>query len=843
VSRLRFALALAWRETRGNARRFLGLVVCVTLGVAALSAVGSLAVSLERGIAREGRSLLGGDLEVRSARPLDAAVRDELDRLARLGASVVHVRELVGMVREPRSGRTLLVELKAPDAGYPLYGTLATAPAEPLARVLAADGALVAPELLQRLGLAVGDRLVLGDTELTIRGLVTAEPDRPATLFGLGPRVLLAPRTLDASGLVQLGSRVRHRVLIALPPALAARETHDALQAALPDVGVRVVGFDEAQPGMRRFFTQVTSYLGLLGLASLLVGGIGVASSISAFLRRRITTLAILKTLGADSRTLVLAYVVQTEALALVGVVAGVALGVAVAPLLAPALSGVLPFALDWRPDPWTCVRAAAMGLATALACAAWPLLRIRDVPPALVLRSAVDPALPRARRPWAAAIVIAAALVALALAQAHSVKVGLIFVAASAAALLLLALAARALAVAGRARSGAIGLPWRHGVASLARPGGHTGAVVIALGAAAMLLTAVVLLEQALAREIDHERRREAPSFFFVDVQPDQLDALRGLVRDADGTEPRVRPVVRARLRGVDGTPVTREFVEQRRRGGEPTWYFTREYVLTFLGEPPAESPLVRGRWWTADEAAARPLVSVEEEAARALGVDLGSRLTFDVQGTPVEAEVTSVRRVDWQSLSMNFFMILSPGALAGAPTTYVATARVPAGREPGVQDAIVRTLPNVTAIAVRDVLERVAAVLDRLAAAIRLIAAFTVATGLAVVIGALATTRSERLYESVVLRALGASRGTVARTFAVEYGCLGAAAGLAGAVLATILAWVVLRVVLDVPWTFDAVPLAASVVVTALVAIAVGFFGTYRLLGVKPLAVLRGE
>jgi putative ABC transport system permease protein len=195
------------------------------------------------------------------------------------------------------------------------------------------------------------------------------------------------------------------------------------------------------------------------------------------------------------------------------------------------------------------------------------------------------------------------------------------------------------------------------------------------------------------------------------------------------------------------------------------------------------------------------------------------------------VEAEVTSVRRVDWQSLSMNFFMILSPGALAGAPTTYVATARVPAGREPGVQDAIVRTLPNVTAIAVRDVLERVAAVLDRLAAAIRLIAAFTVATG------------SERLYESVVLRALGASRGTVARTFAVEYGCLGAAAGLAGAVLATILAWVVLRVVLDVPWTFDAVPLAASVVVTALVAIAVGFFGTYRLLGVKPLAVLRGE
>jgi putative ABC transport system permease protein len=308
-------------------------------------------------------------------------------------------------------------------------------------------------------------------------------------------------------------------------------------------------------------------------------------------------------------------------------------------------------------------------------------------------------------------------------------------------------------------------------------------------------------------------------------------------------GVAPVLTPVVRARLAAVDGRPITRTGVETRqRRDADGAWYFTREYVLTWSEAPPAGA-LSRGRWWTPAEAAARPRVSVEEGAARHLGVDVGSRLTFDIQGVSVEADVMSLRKVDWQSFTTNFFMILSPGALDGAPAVYVAAARVPAALERGLQDQIVAAFPNVTAIPLRDVLGRVAGVLGDIAVAVRLIALFTLGTGVVVLVGSLASTRYQRLYESVVLRALGATRGAVARTFAVEYACLGATAGVGGTALAALLAWMVLQFVLDVPWAPGLGPWLLGPVVTVAVAVLVGFLTTFRLLGERPLAVLRQE
>jgi putative ABC transport system permease protein len=387
-------------------------------------------------------------------------------------------------------------------------------------------------------------------------------------------------------------------------------------------------------------------------------------------------------------------------------------------------------------------------------------------------------------------------------------------------------------------------GLAWRHGLAALRRPGGHGPRVVVALGMAAMLLVTVALLESVLARQIDHEQQRQAPSFFFLDVQPDQRDPFTELVRRTAGTAPVLTPVVRGRLSAIDGERITREAVDRRKaRGEERTWYFTREYVLTWADAPGPGNVVTRGRWWSAAEASARPQASVEEAAARHLGVDLGSRLTFDVQGVPIEVEVTSLRRVDWQSLTTNFFVVLSPGALEGAPATWVATARVPAAAESTLQNAVVGAFPNVTAIPVRDVMERVAVVLGDIAVAVRLVALFTLGTGLVVVAGALAATRSQRLYESVVLRTLGATRGVVARAFAVEYGLLGATAGIGGGLLATILAWAVVRWVLDAPWTFDPTPVLLGLAVTIALALGVGFLTTFRLLGQKPFPVLRRE
>jgi putative ABC transport system permease protein len=835
---------MAWRQARGAWRHFLAFFTCVALGVGALVSVGTFAANVERALGREAKSLLGGDVEMRSARALPPEAAAPLARLRQAGATVTAIRELVGMARDPARGDSLLVELKVVDAGYPLYGELRTAPAGAMAAVAGGRAALVQRELLDRLGVRVGGHIAVGDAVLTIAGVVEREPDRSASLIALGPRVMIGAAALEATGLVRFGSRVRYRTLVRLPEALAPKEAREELARALADPGVRVSSFDEAQPGLRRFFSELTTYLGLVGLASLLVGGIGVASSVSTFLRRQLSTIAIMKALGADSRTLVATYTVQTLALGLAGSVAGAALGVLMQPLLIGFLSGIVPFALDAGPEPRTVARGMLMGVLVSLLCALWPLLQVRAVRPALLLRRDVE-AGPPPRRPWLAAIPIALGLVALCVWQAGSLKIGSIFLGASVAALGVLAALSWVLVLAARRVPRLPWPAWRQGVSSLRRPGGQPARVIVALGAGVMLLVAVALLERNIGHQIDHEQRKEAPSFFFVDVQADQREAFTRTVLAAGASPPALVPIVRSRLAAIDGAPVTREMVDAHRddAGQERAFYFTREYVLTYAEQPPPGNAITRGRWWTRDEAAARALISVEDMAARRLGVDVGSRLTFDVQGVPIEAEIASLRKVDWQSMTMNFFVIFSPGALAGAPATYVATARVPAASESGLQNAVVAAFPNVTAVPVRDILERVSAVLGEIALAVRLIAVFTVATGVVVMAGALAATRYQRLYESVVLRTLGATRGAVARAFAVEYACLGITAGVGGTLLAVALAWVVVHFLLDAPWTFEPAAMMAGVALTVVMAIAIGFLATFRLLGQKPLPVLRRE
>ena len=837
----RVALRLARRQARGGRRHLAALFACVALGVGALVAVGTLGAGLETTLAREAKALLGGDVELRAARPLPDDAEAALGRLERAGARVVRVRELVGMARTAAGG-SVLVELKTPTAGYPLYGALSTAPAAPLATLLEAEGAVVQRELLDRLGLAVGDRLTIGEATLTIRGVVEAEPDRAASLVRLGPRVFLSPAALEHAGLVAFGSRVRYRVLVRLPPGLAAGDTRAALARDIADPGVRVAAYDEAQPGLRRFFSQLTSYLGLVGLASLLVGGIGVAASVSAFVARQVPSIAALKALGAETRTLVATYVIQTQVVALLASLVGAGLGLAVQPVLTAALAGLVPFALEPKPEPWTIARAIVMGLATTLLCTWAPLAAVRAVPAWLLLRRDVEPS---ARgRGVSTLLPVAVGLAALALWQAGSLKIGGIFVGASLAALLALLALARGLTALARRLPRARGLAWRHGLAALQRPGGHAPRVVVALGVAVMLLVTVALLEGVLGRQIDYEQRREAPSFFFLDVQADQVEDFARLAERTGGSRPVFTPVVRARLAAVEGTRVTREVVERRRaRDEDGRWFFTREYALTWAEAPPAGTVLTAGTWWTPAQGHARALASIEESAARHLGVRPGSRLTFDVQGVAIDVEIASVRRVDWQNLTTNFFFVLSPAALAGAPATWVATTRVAGEREAALQNAVVAAFPNVTAIPLRDVLERVAAVLGDIAVAVRLVALFTLGAGVVVMAGALAATRSQRLYESVVLRTLGATRGLVARAFAVEYGLLGAAAGVGGTVLATVLAWAVVRWVLDAPWSFDPTPLVIGLAATIALALAVGFLVTFRLLGQKPLPVLRRE
>ena len=834
----RFVLMLAWRETRGAWRHFGYFFACITLGVSALVGVGSFADSLERTVARSAKSLMGGDVEIRSTQPVSedaAALVPELR--GGPGVTVTRVRELVAMAQSGGS-QSQIVELKAVETGYPFYGALVTEPGNvPLETLIGGGRALVHDSFLARLGLRVGDRFRVGDLELTIAGVIVKEPDRAVGVFSLGPRVLIAAEDLDRTGLVRPGSRVRHRTLFRLPEDRDAQALRDRLAEALPAVQ-RVSTYAQAQPGLRRFWDQLTMYLGLTGLVALMVGGIGVAVSVNAFVRQKLPSIAILKALGAGWRPLLAAYLLQTALLGLGGSALGALLGSAVQPLLAPTLTRLLPIELTLSFSLRAVLGGLAMGVGVTLLYALWPLLQIRHVPPALILRMEIEPRL-RGRRPWAAAVPIAAGLAGLALWQAGSWKIGALFAGGLAAALLLLALGARLVIVLAR-RVRWRAPAWRQGAANLHRPGSHAGPVLVSLGLAVMLVVSIALLDRSLRAQLVDRAPGSAPAFFFIDIQTDQAEPFARLVGAQGATAPaELTPVVRSRLAAVNGAAITSG--ERSRR--EDAWYLTREYVLTWAAEPPGHNTVVGGRWWTPEEAAREPLISVEEEIARQLGVGLGDTLTFDIQGVPVSARVTSLRHVDWRSLTSNFFVIFSPGALDGAPSTYIATVRARPDAENRLQSAVVAAFPNITAIPIREVLERVSAILDQIALAVRLVATFSIGAGLIVMAGALAITRQQRLYQSVILKALGATRGFVSRVFAVEYALLGAAAGVAGSGLAALLAWAVLRFALDVPWRWAPGTLLAGVATATALALLVGFLGTRRLLGRRPLGVLRSE
>ena len=832
----RFVLRLAWRESRGAWRHFGYFFACITLGVSALVSVGSFADSLERTVARSAKSLMGGDVEIRSTQPPPEDAAGMAPEPAGGRVAVTRVRELVAMAQAGAS-LTQLVELKAVEPGYPFYGTLVTDPDRPLDALIGHGRALVHDSLLARLGLRVGDRFRVGQAELTVAGVIVKEPDRAVGVFSLGPRVMIAAADLDRTGLVRPGSRVRYRTLFRLPEGADVEGFRDRLAERLP-AAQRVTTYAHAQPGLRRFWDQLTTYLGLTGLVALMVGGIGVAVSVSAFMKEKLPTIAIMKSLGAGWRPLLAAYLLQTALLGLGGSLAGALLGSLVQPLLAPILARLLPIELQLAFSFRAVLAGVATGVGVTLLYALWPLLQIRRVPPALILRHEVEPRLP-GRRPWAAAVPIAGGLAALALWQAGSWKIGALFAGGLGGALLLLALGARGVvALARRVRWRAPA--WKQGAANLHRPGSHAAPVLVSLGLAVMLVVSIALLERSLRSQLVDPRPGQAPAFFFIDIQPDQAAPFAALVAGQGADAPaELIPVVRSRLAAINGAPPAPSGKTRR----EESWYLTREYVLTWAAEPPGHNTLVAGRWWTAAEAAREPLISVEDEIARELGVGLGDTLTFDIQGVPVSARVTSLRHVDWRSLSSNFFVIFSPGALEGAPTTFIATVRARPEREGRLQSAVVAAFPNVTAIPVREVLERVTAVLDQIALAVRLMAAFSVGAGLIVMAGALAITRKQRLYQSVILKTLGATRGFVSRVFAVEYALLGGAAGVAGSALAAALAWAVLRWVFDVPWRWAPGTLLAGVVAATGLALLVGVVGTRRLLARRPLGVLRSE
>jgi putative ABC transport system permease protein len=862
---VKLAVALRWleRETRGARGHLAFFVACLAIGVAAVVAVAGLSASLREGIRGEARQLLAADLAIAGRRPLPRDLRTAAPELAR--AERTDLTQMVTVVsvppRDGRPGPSQLVELKAVGGTYPFYGKLVTVPARPLSELLRPDTAVVASELLARLGLRVGDTLQIGGAPFRIAGTVSSEPDRISISMTLGPRLFLSQEGLARTALAGRGSRLEHRALFRLPPQVDVEALAKRLRASFPDSAYyRVETYKEAQPGLRDSISRVERYLGLVALLSLFIGGIGVAQSVRAWLASRLDPIAVLKCLGVRPRELFLLYLAQTVLLGLAGSAVGIGLGVGLQWLLPRLFSDLIPGELVHLFQPWALLRGLALGIGVAVLFSLPALAAVLRVPPLRVFRRDAEP-LPVHRLATALTLVgLAAGVLGMATLQSGSWLLGARFTGGMAGVTALLAAAAWGLSRLVRRLPRESIAPWlRHGLAALARPGAATLGAIVALGLGVLVVLGMSLVERRIQRDFARELPKDAPTAFLIDIQPDQWPGVRRLLVGAGAQRIESVPVVMARIKAIDGAGVeslaavrsAKAAGEEERGGGGRggggrdgnggrRWALTREQRLTYLEKLPADNQIVAGALWSDP---ARSEVSLEEEFARDLGAHLGSVLTFDVQGVPFDLVVTSLRKVDWRTFGINFFLVVEPGVLDDAPQQRLAVAHLPPGSEQRTQDLLAASYPNVTLLRIREILDKVTQVLSRIALAVRFLGGFTVVAGIAILAGAITASSSRRGREVALLKTLGMTRQGVIATFAVEYALVGLVAGLIGTGSAVALAREVIVRGFKLDWQVEPLPLAVSLAASVLLAVVAGLAASARALAQRPIEALRQE
>jgi putative ABC transport system permease protein len=831
------ALKLARRGLRAGARGLWVALACLALGVAAIGGIGSLRAGLAQGLADSGRQLLGGDLEVGTGiEPAPPALRAWL--VAR-GARVSEVAAMHAMLIAP-SGKRELVSLKAVDGAWPLVGQPDFAPPVSVAQVLDGSGLAAAPLVLQRLGLAPGSKVTLGRARFTLRAALLAAPDQVAEPALLGPPVLIGMHALAATGLVVPGSLVRYALRVVLPPGANAMAARTALEAAFPDRGWRIRDAGAAAPGLRRFLDRTSLFMTLVALTALLVGGIGVVGGVGSWVEAGLPTIATLRTLGASSRLLTATLILQVLALSVVGIAVGILAGAGLPALVTAVFGADLPVLPRLGVYPGPLALAAGFGLATALLCMLWPIVRAVSVPGAALFRQTVLPArMPISAGPIAATLALLAVILALAVAGTDSPRFVFLYAGAAAVSLAALGLAGRALMRLAARLAPLARTPWlRLGLADLYRPGAATVLMVVSVGLGLATLGAVALIEGNLNAEFLGEMPATAPSFYFIDIQNDQLPRFDQLMKTLPGIEASSQvPMLRARIVAVDGVPAARLPASRDTR-----WALKEDLGLTYAALPPPGNRITAGHWWPAGYRGP-PLVSLDARLAAGWGVKVGSVLTVNVLGRTLALKVASLRDIAWQRLGLNFFLVASPGLLSGAPHTNIATVRAAPADQAAILNAVTDALPNASAIAVADVLATVAKIFGQIATALSALAALALAAGLLVLAGAVAAEERRRIRQAVILKTLGATRGQIRAAWLVAFGAEGAVAGAIAALVAAGASFGVVRFLMHGHWVFLPVPLAGIVLGAIALLLLAGFWGTGAALRAKAAPWLRNE
>ena len=861
-----FVLKMLARELRSSWRRLLFFFVCVAVGVGAIVAIRSVIQSVRTGLMSEARSIIASDVLISTNRPWTNEVMTALGQ--RLATDDVLDRmeaiETATMVRaEGGAEAARMVELRGVQPEFPFYGRVVLQDGQTFSHdLLRGRGALVRPELLTQLGTTVGGRLIIGGQPFTIRGVINQEPGRRVGAFSFGSRVLIDYDDLRATELLAFGSRASYQILLRVREQAVESMTRD-IRRDFRDRFVQARSYRSTEDDIGEDLMRAENYLSLVGFVMVVLGGIGVWSVTRVFVKQKLRSVAILKCVGATSNQILATYVAQVLLLGIGGSLLGVgiaAVAIAAIPPSAAAAFGNVSYGLTLS----AALQGLAVGLLVSLLFSLVPLLEVRRVKPLLLLRSldALAPP-PVAARTWrskmipnwlrradpvqiAAATLVTAALVALAAWQASSIQVALVVCGGFAGIALILHGAGAVLVRAVRPLAATPYFPLRHAVGSLRRPGNQTRVILLAVGLGSFFVLGVRALQANLLEQFSVQLQRSGADMFLIDIQQDQAEGVRAFIRDAGIAEPQLIPVLRARVTAVRGSETNLEsYADVRGRGG-----LGREYVITYRDHLEQNETLLEGEFWTGKPPlpadAAELEVSVEKNIRDRARIHPGDMMRFDVLGRVVHARVTSVREVEWgDARNGGFMFVFRPGSLERAPHTYIATLKAP--EDPAARARLQRDLvtryPNVSAIDVREVLASIQSVVDNVTFAISIVGTVALASGALILIGAVAMTKFQRVYEAAILRTLGASTRLLGTMLALEYSALGLIAGLIGAAGSLALSWAVCRFVFEIDWAPAPGLLAAGALATTLLVGIIGIVASADVLRKKPLATLRAE
>ncbi len=858
---MKFILRMAYREIRASWHRLLFFFLCIAIGVGSIVSLRSIVQNVRASVSQQAQALMTADVQISSGNVFNNEAKAVLETYYKSPDVLAHADsiEMPTMVRALNNANVApkQVELRAVQATWPFYGEMILSGGQRYDFSLLKDrGLVVRPALLQQLGVNLGDKVKIGTLEFTIRGVIEQEPGNTLTAFSFGPRVFAAYDDVIAAGLTGFGSRARYRVQLKTQTGQAeavTKQIKDELKAQ-PTISVR--SYRDAENRVAESFTQVENFLSLIGLIILVLGGIGISSVTRVFIQQKMKTVAVLKCLGGRNARVLGTYLAQVMALGIIGSAMGLLISKVVMILLPRYLADRIPAGIEIGLTWPAIAQGFGIGILIAILFAALPLLEIRNIKPILVLR-ATDLVKGRWFDPVkiGAGAVVIAGLVALAGWQAGSLKIGAIFLAGLAATAFILNLAGTLLIRFVKQLRHVNSFVLRQGINSLYRPGNQTKVILLAVGLGAFFIISVRLLQTNLLDEFSLNLAADAPDMYLIDIQPQQREGVAELITKELGAKPELIPTLRARIAEINGQAINTNFddkdksrEQQQNQGqnqGQNRGMLMRDYVCTYRNYVDPNEQVIAGTFWDSSPAT-QPEISIEEIVQKELKLNLGDAMTFDFAGTRVTAKVTSVRRVDWKGARIGFFVVFRPGALDALPQQMLITAvkaPPPGAARVNFQRGLLERFGNISVIDVRDILEAASKVIDTVSTAVTFVGGFVFLSGLLILIGSIAMTKYHRLYESAILKTLGAKRKLIVLITLIEYGVLGALAGLIGSAAAILLSWSVSKYALEIGWSFVPSINVVGVGLTLLLVTVIGVLSSWDVMIKKPLGILRAE